>query len=257
MAEWIACPAAGRFRHTRDTLAAQWTRLHAGDAEALPADDALWDAWLRFHNGDFAGAVQSGRAAGPAGQTVVFKAISLYANYLEPLESQRLALFRQVADQASATTAEDASHVGAWYWQGYALGRYSQGISVARALAQGLGARVKAALEKTIALQPHHADAHFALGAFHAEVIDKVGALIGSMTYGVRKDTGLAFFQRGLTLDPGSLVGRVEYASALLMLEGESRDAEARHLCEQAAATEPVDALEWLQAASARQALED
>jgi hypothetical protein len=38
-----------------------------------------------------------------------------------------------------------------------------------------------------IALQPRHADAHIALGAFHAEVIDKVGALIGGMTYGAKQ----------------------------------------------------------------------
>ena len=48
----------------------------------------------------------------------------------------------------------------ALYWQAYALGRYSQGISVARALAQGLGGKVKGALERVIELQPHHADAH-------------------------------------------------------------------------------------------------
>ena len=61
----------------------------------------------------------------------------------------------------------------------YALGRYSQGISVAKALAQGLGGKVKNALETTIKLAPKHADAHIALGAFHAEVIDKVGSLLG------------------------------------------------------------------------------
>ena len=61
----------------------------------------------------------------------------------------------------------------------YALGRYSPGISVAKALAQGLGSKVKHALETTLKLQPKHADAHIALGAFHAEVIDKVGKLLG------------------------------------------------------------------------------
>ena len=76
-------------------------------------------------------------------------------------------------------SAAEPDNCQALYWQAYALGRYSQGISVARALAQGLGSKVKGALERVIELQPHHADAHTALAAFHAEVIDKVGAAGG------------------------------------------------------------------------------
>ena len=48
---------------------------------------------------------------------------------------------------------------------------------------------------RTIALQPRHAHAYIALGAFHAEVIDKVGTLIGGMTYGAKKDVGLGKLQ--------------------------------------------------------------
>ena len=51
-------------------------------------------------------------------------------------------------------------------------------------------------LEAAIKLAPKHADAHIALGAFHAEVIDKVGALVGCMTYGVRADAAIALFDR-------------------------------------------------------------
>ena len=51
--------------------------------------------------------------------------------------------------------------------------------------------KVKNALETTIQLAPKHADAHIALGAFHAEVIDKVGSLLGR-TQGASKDAGLA-----------------------------------------------------------------
>ena len=104
----------------------------------------------------------------------------------------------------------------------YALGRYSQGISVAKALAQGLGAKVKAALETTIKLAPKHADAHIALGAFHAEVIDKVGSLLGK-TQGASKATGLAMYQQALKLTPASAIAMVEYANGLVMLEGDKR----------------------------------
>ena len=106
----------------------------------------------------------------------------------------------------------------------------------------GIGGKVKSALERTIGLRPNHADAHIALGAFHAEVIDKVGPLIGGMTYGAKKETGLKLFQAALALNPGSPVAMIEYAHALVMLEGDSRMQEATRLYEQAAACRPLDA---------------
>ena len=194
---------------------------------------------------------------GGDGITVANKATCMYANYLEKKEKTKLDLFMEVAQRAEAQAAEQAKNLNAWYWQAYALGRYSQGISVARALAQGLGSKVKEALEKTIKLQPKHADAHIALGAFHAEVIDKVGALIGGMTYGAKKDIGLKLFQDALKINPHSAIGMIEYANGLLMLEGDRKMKEATRLYEQAAASKPMDAMERLDVTLARAELAD
>ena len=163
----------------------------------------------------------------------------------------------EVAERAKAQTESDERNANAWYWQAYALGRYSQGISVAKALAQGLGNRVKEALEKTIQLQPRHADAHVALGAFHAEVIDKVGTLIGGMTYGAKKETGLRLFQQALEINPGSAIALIEYANGLVMLEGERKMKEATRLYEQAAAARPMDATERLDVELAKAELDE
>jgi hypothetical protein len=145
----------------------------------------------------------------------------------------------------------------AYYWQAYALGRYSQGISVAKALAQGLGGKVKDALEKTIRLQPKHADAHVALGTFHAEVIDKVGILIASMTYGAKKEASFTFFQEALRLNTNSAIALIEQANGWVMLEGEKRLAEATKLYEIASATQPLDATERLDVDMAKAELAD
>lgn len=246
MDDWSAYPHMGAFQFEAASVLQHWARLHVGDAEPPPSDPAVLNAWVLFHNGDFAQACTAGLAAGGGGLTVANKATAIYANYLEPSEKTRLDLFRQVAARAEQQARAAPDNPNAWYWQAYALGRYSQAISVAKALAQGLGSKVKESLEKVIALAPQHADAHIALGAFHAEVIDKVGALIGHMTYGAKKDVGLQLFDRGLQLHPSSIIGRVEYAHALLMLEGDSRMDEANRLYEGAAATEPADATERL-----------
>ena len=257
MAKWTAFPHTGDYSWDAASLKKQWARLHRGDCEPLPKDAAVLAAWVLFHNGEFQRAAEAGAKAGGAGITVANKATAIYANYLEAKEKAKLDLFMQVAEQAEAQQAAEPDNPNAWYWQAYALGRYSQGISVAKALAQGLGGKVKAALERTIELEPKHADAHVALGTFHAEVIDKVGSLIGGMTYGAKKDTGLKLFQAAIKLNPTSAIAKVEYANGLVMLEGDKRMKEATQLYEEAAACEPLDAMERLDVDMAREELED
>jgi len=257
MAKWSAFPHAGDYTFDAGSVRRQWSRLHAGDAEPCPTDAAVLDAWALFHNGEFQKAADAGLKAGGAGLTVAHKATCIYATYLENKEKVRLDLFMDVANRAQAQAALDPKNPNAWYFQAYALGRYSQGISVAKALAQGLGSRVKESLEKAIQLQPRHADAHVALGAFHAEVIDKVGSLIGGMTYGAKKDVGLRLFQDALKLNPGSAIAMVEYANGLVMLEGDKGMKEATRLYEQAAACKPLDAAERLDVELARTQLAD
>jgi tetratricopeptide (TPR) repeat protein len=257
MAKWTAFPHLGEYSFSAATVRKNWARLHAGDAEALPDDPAVLEAWVLFHNGEFQKAAEAGAKAGGAGLTVANKATCIYANYLEKKEKVKLDLLMEVAQRAEAQAAADPKNPNAWYWQAYALGRYSQGISVAKALAQGLGSKVKEALEKTIKLQPRHADAYIALAAFHAEVIDKVGSLIGGMTYGAKKDTGLKLFQEAIKLNPGSAIALIEYANGLVMLEGDRKMKEATKLYQQAAATKPFDAMERLDVELARAELED
>ena len=257
MARWTAfAHDDGDYTYDTATLKKKWARLHAGDAEPLPKDDKVLAAWGLFHAGEFQKAAEAGLKAGGAGITVANKAQSIYANYLEKSEKTKLALFMEVAERAEAQAGAEPKNANAWYFMAYALGRYSQGISVAKALTQGLGSKVKGALETTIKLAPKHADAHIALGAFHAEVIDKVGGLLGR-TQGASKDTGLAMYKNALKLNPTSAIAMVEYANGLVMLEGDKKMKEATQLYEDAAACEPMDAMERLDVEMAKAELED
>jgi tetratricopeptide (TPR) repeat protein len=252
MNRWTAFSHPGEYPFDAAAVKRQWARLHRGDAEPLPEDPAVLQAWALFHAGEFHKAALAGLAAGGAGLQVANKATCVYANYLEKKEKTRLDLFQEVAARTEALCAADPANVNAWYWHAYALGRYSQGIRVAKALAQGLGGKIRQALENTIRLQPRHADAHVALGAFHAEVIDKVGPLVGGMTYGAKKEVGLQMFKRALELNPDSPIALMEYGNALLMLEGDQCMPDATRLYEQAASCEPADATERLSVDMAR-----
>jgi tetratricopeptide (TPR) repeat protein len=257
MAKWTPFPYDNTaYVYDVAALKKKWARLHAGDAEPFPKDDKVQAAWALFHAGEFQKATEAGLKAGGAGVTVANKAQAIYANYLEKSEKNKLALFQEVAVRAEAQTEEEPRNANAFYFMAYALGRYSQGISVAKALSQGLGGKIKSALEMAIELSPKHADAHIALGAFHAEVIDKVGSLLGR-TQGASKDAGLSMFKTALKLNPTSAIAMVEYANGLVMLEGEKKMKEATKLYEDAAACEPLDATECLDVEMAKAELED
>lgn len=255
---WIPFPYQNQaYEYDAETLKRAWGQLHLGDAEPFPQKATLVEAWIAFHAGRFEQAVKLGLDAGVDGYSVAHKASCIYATYLEPSEKKRLALFECVAERCERHQAERPDNPAGYFWQAYAIGRYAQRISIVKALAHGLAPKVRAALAKAIMLAPMHADAHIALGAYHAEIIGSVGALIGGLTYGARRDDCYQAFLRGLQLDPGSAIGRIEYANALILLEGKKKIDEARRLYREAAALDPQDATERLDVEAAKAKLGD
>ncbi|MCZ7656142.1 MAG: hypothetical protein M5R42_20575 [Rhodocyclaceae bacterium] len=95
------------------------------------------------------------------------------------------------------------------------------------------------------------------LGAFHAEVINKVGAMVGGLTYGAKKDAAIEHYEKALKLNPDSAIARVEYANGLVMLFGEAKMKQAEKLYNEAAACKPMDAMERLDVEAAKAELEE
>jgi hypothetical protein len=170
----------------------------------------------------------------------------VYANYLEPRSDQRWRLFEQAQAQATRHTESQPHNPNAWYLLAYAMGRHAQSVSVAKSISLGLGRRTREALDRTLNLNPQHPDAYLALATFHAEVIDKVGEVVGAMTYGVSRSTGLSLYDRAGELNPGSLVGMLETARGLMMLDPEHQQARAERLYQQLRVARTLDALEAL-----------
>ena len=256
-ARWKAFPHPDKaFTYAGEALKKAWEKLHRGDCEPYPRDTGAQEAWRLFHQGKFAHAVAAGLAAGGAGLTAANKAQAIYANGVEPKEAAQLALFEEAMRRAEAQAKAEPRNANAHYLFAYAAGRYSQRISVAKALSQGYGGRIRAALESALKLQAKHADAHIAMGAFHAEIIDKVGALVGGLTYGASREKGEAHFRRALALAPDSPIACIEMANGLVMLHGKKALDEAGALYSKAAKMQPRDAMEALDVRAARAELE-
>lgn len=262
-----------------------WVRLHLGDGEPYPdsvrvkallkdkpkvkaglpkalRDDVkavaekLQQAWRDFHSGNFQAAYEAGVALGPVGAVVAAKAAGIYANYLEDDEEFARTLYMDAAERAEEAAKLMPEEANTHYQRAYNLGRYSQSISVAAALAQGVAGKVKESLEKALELAPDHAEAHTALGMFHAEVISSVGTVVGGLTYGAKRDAAIRLFDRSLSLHPESAIAHMEYGNGLLLLFGDRREDEVVERYEAAAGCEPVDAMERLDVEQARAEME-
>lgn len=255
---WKAFPYPdAAYAYAGPALKKNWARLHQGDAEPWPQDTKAQEAWRAYHAGEFAKAAELGlKAGGASGINAANKAAMIYANALESDEARKLALLQEIAQRCEALQASEPGNANAWYYHAYALGRYSQGISVAKALAEGLGGKVRDSLETALKLEPQHADAHIALGTWHAEIINKVGAMVGGLTYGAKKDAGEAHFKAALKLNPESPIALTEYADGMVMMFGRSRMKDAVKLYEQAVQCTPTDAMERLDIEAAKAELQ-
>jgi tetratricopeptide (TPR) repeat protein len=253
--QWSRFPHGdATYIHAGPALRKAWPRLHKGDRERFPKDASAADAWRHFHAGNFQQAVEIGRNS-DEGVSAAVKAQCVYAHYLERDAKARLALFEEAARWAEERRAAAPTDANAHYLYAYALGRYGQGISVVKALAQGFGGKIRDALTRALELDPRHAEAAVAYGTYQSEVIDKVGGIVAGLTYGARKDSALEHFERAAKLFPESPIVHVEYGNGLLLLFGKSRIDDATRLYEKAAAAKPADAMERLDVEHAKNEL--
>jgi tetratricopeptide (TPR) repeat protein len=268
------------FDYPGEKLKAAWPALHAGDGEPWPDDKRaaalikaagklapkgvepaalaaqLQDAWRAFHRGDFQKAFDAGAALGPVGASVAVKAIGIHATYLVDDEAAQLARFDNAVTLAEAAKAALPAEANSHYRHAFALGRYSQRINIAKALKMGLAGKVRESLDQALKLDPRHAEAHTALALYHAEIIGKIGALIGGMTYGAKASEAEKHIQQALKLTPDSPIAHIEYGNLLLLLHGDKKEDAAAGAYEKASTLKPRDAMEKLDVEHARAQIE-
>jgi len=254
--KWIPFPHdAEAYRYPGPALLRAWSRLHRGDCEPAPAGKhraELEEAWRAFHAGDFGTAIERGAALGPEGAAAANKAAGVYATYLASNNASATSILEDAVRRAEAAIEEYPERANSHYFHAFVLGRYSQRISIATALASGLGGKVQRSLEQTLKLERKHADAHIALGVFHAEVVAKVGALLARLSYGATAEAAVREFEAAMRLHPQSPVAKLEYAHCLKLLHGAAKAEQISKLLNAAIRCEPQEAMDKLDIEAAR-----
>lgn len=269
---WAPFPAPGKaFQYNPAGLQKAWKQLHCGDCEPFPdakraeqlikaagkaapngmsaeaLAEALQDAWRAFHAGEFEQAFTLGNALGPIGTSVAAKALGIHATYLVKNADDRLARFQQAAQLAEQAVAALPKEANSHYRLAFAYGRYGQGISIAKALSTGLAGKIKTALDACLKLEPKHAEAHLASALWHAEIINKVGGTLASLTYGAKRKTAEEHMKSALKLAPEMPIVHAEQAQMLLLLDADDEQA-AADAFEKASLLKPHDAMDFLDA---------
>jgi hypothetical protein len=280
---WKAFPHADKnYDYAGDKLAKAWTKLHAGDQEAFPDEKhvakllkanpalskiglgkdagkisiALQDAWRAFHRGDFHEAYEGGTALKALGASVAIKAGGIHATYLVDNDKDKTARYEALAKLADEAIEALPGEANSHYRRAFALGRYSQTISITKALAQGIGGKVKESLDATLKLAPKHAEARTALGLYNAEIVGKIGGMLAKLTYGASASEADKQLKEATKLTPDSPIAWVEYGNALLLLHGDAREDDVAAAYAKAAKLKPHDAMEALDAAWAKDQIE-
>ena len=270
------------FVYPGDSLPESWRDLHRGDCVEFPdadwvrtcldaapdaapesfdgdhADlaDTIQAAWRCFHCGDFQGAVELSEQCGVLSHAPANKAAGVYATYLEDDETAQQACYLAAIERAEKAVRVLPDDVNSHYLHAFNLGRYSQSISIVKALSQGIGGKIQTSLENTLYLQPEHADANIALGMYYAEVIDKVGKMLGKITYGATHSKAIEHFERALELTPEAPIANIEYGNGLYLLFGDDRLDEVTDLYVKATELQAVDAMAKLDIEAALAELE-
>jgi len=104
----------------------------------------------------------------------------------------------------------------------------------------------EASLQNAIELEPDHAEAHTAMGMYHAEIISKVGKMLGKVTYGASAGKALEHFDHALELTPDSPIAHIEYGNGLYLLFEDDRIDEVTDLYVKATELKAKDAMEKL-----------
>lgn len=253
-----AAPGFDRARRGRPASQCMALVLAAGvllGAASLQAD-ALADAHAAFDAGRFLEAAEQAASAGSAdGLMLAARAHRVHGSYLAAQEEQK-EHFQQAMQHAEAAVELAPDDPWTHVESSSAIGRYAQTIGIGEALTGGYGGKMRDALHRALELDPDNAVAQLALGSWHANVVDRTGALVARMTFGATRKKAMEHLERALALAPDDKAVLLETGTALLVLDTDKHRERALELFEAAAAIPPDNAYETLLHGQALERLE-
>ena len=159
-------------------------------------------------------------------------------------------------DLARRAIAADPNRPEGHIYLAAAIGYEARIIGNIAAQSKGYASEAKRELDAAIAADPNDAWALAALGSWHIEIVRNAGPTLARWLFGARLESGQDCYAKALTLAPGNLVIRYQYALTLAAydLPGYQKDIEDE--LSRAATGNPASAYEMFARMRARELLE-
>lgn len=184
-------------------------------AVAAAAGD-LGAAEQLFTAGRFAEAAElATRIGGGEGLTLAVRARLALAYTRPPARVEVCKETVALAERASRHRPADAESLRLWV---IALGNLARNGSTMAAMSANYPERTRALIDRALALEPDSAWVHAILGAWHAEIVDRLGATMADGLFGASAEAARAAFARAIEIDPTNPILHAELAHGSLQL---------------------------------------
>lgn len=214
--------------------------------DSAPLVEAVQQAWRFHYEGKFKEAYELGMQLGPAGAVPAIYAKLMYSTFMISSPKDKLASFREAASQSEALLPLTPGYNFAEFGLLYARVRILERLNTAQALATGfLGSTQKSLLQFT-ENNPKNSLYPTTLGGIQAGVVERVGSMIGRVTYGATAARTIDRFEQALKLEGNLPVIYNEYVVALSRIDAEDYQKRIQSLAQQCATLTPFSAEEAL-----------
>lgn len=182
--------------------------IAAGDAKAT----TLEEAETAYAEGRYLEAARMAeKAGGASGFVLAANSLNTHALYYAEKDEQG-GLFRHAMDLAERAIEIDPESLRGHFELVRAMGKYAQGIGRVKAINEKYAEQIREHLEFALSLDDNFADAHLALGSWHAGLIEVMGSFLAGILFGANRKDAVFHIERALELDREGI--DIHYGSA-------------------------------------------
>lgn len=166
-----------------------------------PLAAAIQQAWRYHYEGKFQQSYELGMQLGAAGSTPAIYSKLMYSNFMLHSAAEKLESFNALATLAeeflSLTPGYDFGEFGLVY----AHVRILEHLKTSAALGTGFLGSTQKTLRQFTARHPENSLYPTTLGGVRAGVVERVGSMVGRISYGATEKNTIASFQQALAIE--------------------------------------------------------
>lgn len=216
------------------------------EGDFRPLAEAIQQAWRLHYEGKYEASYKLGVQLGVAGSVPAIYSKLMYTTFMVHSSAEKLTLFREVAEKSEDSLQLTPDYDFGTFGLLYARVRILEQLGTSAALATGFLGSTQKSLKKLTERNPINSLYPTTLGGIQAGVVERVGSLIGRVTYGATEGRTIKHFQQALDLQENLPVIYNEFIVALSRINPKKHKVLIQDLATHCLALTPYSAEEAL-----------